>query len=192
MVGRVTSYPRSYFEMMYEQDPDPWQFESSWYERRKYALTMAALPDQRYHSCFEPGCSVGVLSQLLADRCDRLLSTDLLPAPLEAASRRLESSPGAHVELRAIPEDWPDVMFDLVVLSELAYYFDRPTLTEVTARTVGGLTPGGSVVAAHWRGTTDYPLSGDEAHTVIGEHPGLTRIVQHVEEQFILEVWLRA
>ena len=62
----MTSMPRSYFDEMYRCDPDPWQFESSWYEQRKYELTVAALPERRYRSAFEPGCSVGVLSSLLA------------------------------------------------------------------------------------------------------------------------------
>ncbi|MEO9256146.1 MAG: hypothetical protein ABI305_11425, partial [Tepidiformaceae bacterium] len=63
-----------YFETMYSQDDDPWRFESSWYERRKYDLTLAALPRQRYGRIFEPGCSLGVLSEGLAARGDELIS----------------------------------------------------------------------------------------------------------------------
>lgn len=33
-----------YFASMYARDPDPWGFDTTWYERRKYALTLAALP----------------------------------------------------------------------------------------------------------------------------------------------------
>ena len=34
----------AYFEGMYAASPDPWGFQSRWYERRKYALTLALLP----------------------------------------------------------------------------------------------------------------------------------------------------
>jgi SAM-dependent methyltransferase len=187
----VSSHPRSYFEEMYRHGPDPWDFETSWYEQRKYALTVAALPERRYRSCFEPGCSVGVLSALLAVRCDRLLSTDLSPVPLERARRRLAAWPGARVERRAVPEEWPQEVFDLVVLSEVAYYFDRPALDDLVGRTVVSTEHGGTVVAVHWRGDTDYPLTGDEAHEAIGAHPALVRVARHLEDRFVLEVWHR-
>lgn len=37
---------------------DPWDFESRWYEQRKYALSAAMLPKPRYRRAFEPGCSI--------------------------------------------------------------------------------------------------------------------------------------
>ena len=50
-----------YFDSMYELSPDPWGFESRWYEARKYAISLAVLPAERYGDAFEPGCSIGVL-----------------------------------------------------------------------------------------------------------------------------------
>ena len=91
----MVSTDRAYFDEMYRSDPDPWQFESSWYEERKYALTVAALPDRRYRSAFEPGCSVGVLSSLLAERCDHLLATDIVPGVLDRARRHAVVLPAA-------------------------------------------------------------------------------------------------
>jgi Nodulation protein S (NodS) len=67
----VASTPKSYFEGMYSGDPDPWDFEGSPYEQRKYSLTMASLPRPRYRFAFEPGCSIGVLTSMLAGRCNR-------------------------------------------------------------------------------------------------------------------------
>ena len=79
----MTSTSRSYFEQMYRNHADPWGFESSLYEQRKYAVTVASLPRSRYCSAYEPGCSVGVLTELLATRCDRLLSSDIIPSALQ-------------------------------------------------------------------------------------------------------------
>ena len=62
----MTSTSRRYFDSMYEADADPWNFATSEYERRKYSLTVASLPRARYHHAFEPGCSIGVLSEQLA------------------------------------------------------------------------------------------------------------------------------
>ena len=109
---------------MYEGDADPWGFESSAYEQRKYAVTMASLPRRHYGSVFEPGCSIGVLTEMLATRCDRLLATDVVPAALDRARSRLAALRHVTLEQRAIPEEWPEAIFDLIVLSEIAYYFD--------------------------------------------------------------------
>ena len=183
---------RSYFDEMYRSDPDPWQFESSWYEQRKYELTLAALPERRYRSAFEPGCSIGVLSSLLAQRCDRLLATDIVPDVVQRARDRCRQSLGTLVEERAIPEEWPTGPFDLVVLSEIAYYFDVSGLNEIMANVLTSTTAGATVVGVHWRGITNYPLTGDEAHAIMSSTPGLEQRSHYVESDFVLDIWNRS
>jgi hypothetical protein len=180
---------RRYFENMYASDADPWGFETSWYERRKYDLTVAALPEARFRSAFEPGCSIGVLSRLLAARCDRLLSTDIIPSALEQARARLRPYPHVRLEHRAIPEQWPLDTFDLIVLSEIAYYFDAVTLRAVIDLALTSMADGATLIAVHWRGVTDYPLSGDATHDILDSHLRLTRAVHHREPQMNLDVW---
>jgi len=64
----------SSFEELYRADPDPWQFATSRYEQRRYDITVACLPEERYGAAFEPGCAVGELTRRLAGRCDRVLA----------------------------------------------------------------------------------------------------------------------
>jgi protein-L-isoaspartate O-methyltransferase len=187
----VTSTDRSYFVEMYRDEADPWGFSSREYERRKYALTIASLPRPRYGSAFEPGCSIGVLTELLAARCDDLLATDVVPGTVEQARKRLERFKNVTVELRAIPEDWPAVAFDLVILSEIAYYFDEADLSRILALVAQSTEEGAHLVAVHWRGVTDYPLPGDRVHEIIGAAPGFVQLVRHVEDEFLLGVWER-
>ena len=68
--------PVAYFEEIYSRAEDPWHFETSWYERRKYELTMAALPRERYRRAFEPGCANGALTERLASRCDERVALE--------------------------------------------------------------------------------------------------------------------
>ena len=58
--------PDGYFERMYATSADPWQLQARWYERRKYAITLALLPYPRYRHAFEPGCSISVLTEMLS------------------------------------------------------------------------------------------------------------------------------
>lgn len=182
------SLPPGYFDRLYADSDDPWGMGLRWYERRKYALTLAALPRPSYERGFEPGCSIGVLTAQLATRCRALLATDVSERALELAAERV---PG-NVTLRrlAVPGQWPEGSFDLVVLSELGYY-----LADVGAlcqRSADALTPGGTLLACHWRHpVADYPLRGDEVHAVLAATPGLARLVTHEEEDFRLEVFIR-
>jgi predicted TPR repeat methyltransferase len=185
----MTSTARAYFESMYATSDDPWQFATSPYEQRKYAITIASLPRLRYASAFEPGCSIGVLSEMLAARCDRLLAADLVGHALESARERLRGYRHVRVEERAIPDQWPNESFDLIVLSEVAYYFDEAALREVLDAVARSSAQGAHLVAVHWRGETDYPLTGDQAHALIAHTPGLRSVVHHEEQQFLLDVW---
>jgi SAM-dependent methyltransferase len=187
----TASTSRAYFEDMYRDTRDPWDFETSAYEQRKYALTMDSLPKARYRRAFEPGCSVGVLTALLAQRCDELVASDIIPAALSVADRRLADASHVALQELAIPRDWPAGRFDLVVLSEIAYYFDQSDLESVLRRIVDSTETGAHVVGVHWRGKTDYPLSGDRAHELIHGTTGLIRLVHHIETDFVLGVWER-
>jgi SAM-dependent methyltransferase len=182
---------QSYFDRLYRADPDPWGFESRWYEQRKYRLTVDSLPKPRYRHGFEPGCSIGVLTTLLAERCERLTAVDPVPSVIDDARRRLGETDNVDLRVLAIPEQWPQGSYDLVVLSEIGYYFDRPELTDVLAKVSRDLESGGTLVAVHWTGPTDYPLTGHEVHRLIGEVPTLDQLVHHAEAEFVLGVWQR-
>jgi len=187
----MSHLPIGYFERVYRDNPDPWGFASRWYEARKYALTVAALPRQRYVRAFEPGCSIGVLTEQLAARCDALIAGELVPAVADHARARLAGQPHVEVRALAIPEDWPDGRFDLIVLSEVAYYLTLDGLHALLARIDACLDPGGHVIAVHWTGETDYPLRGDAAHAVLDAHRAWHRIAQYREPSFVLAVYER-
>src|SRR4051794_19155001 len=129
-----------YFDGLYRDDLDPWDLASSPYEQRKLALLMASLPEARYREAFEPGCAIGVTTEALAGRCNRLLAMDGAIRAVEQARRRLVGVKGrVSVREGRIPVDWPALRFDLIVISELLYYLDVEDRREVSSLVVDSL-----------------------------------------------------
>jgi hypothetical protein len=187
--------PDQYFVDMYAESPDPWRLSERWYEQRKYALTVAMLPKPGYRHAFEPGCSVGVLTEHLTHRCEHVTATDVAEAALEATRARLDrSNRRDRVTLRhlSLDSEWPAKDFDLIVLSEVAYYLSGPALRGVLDRECRRLRLGTTIIAAHWRHRVDdYPLTGDEANALIAETDELNQTAGYVDEDVAIGVYVK-
>jgi SAM-dependent methyltransferase len=189
--------PDTYFDRMCATSADPWQLATRWYEQRKYAITLSMLPQRRYRHAFEPGCSIGTLTALLAERCDHVTAIDVAGAALEIADVRLRAD-GCRDGLRdrvtlsrgSLDQPWPPGPFDLLVLSEVAYYLEEELLAELLRRECPRFARGATVVAAHWRHEmAGYPLSGDQANRVIAATPGFIPIGGYRDNDVIVEVF---
>lgn len=186
------STPAEYFDDKYRHAADPWSLRERWYERRKYALTVDSLPRERFRRAFEPGCSVGELSRLLAPRCDRLLATDRVPSAVEEARAATSALDGVQVAHLTVPEQWPHGRFDLVVLSELLYYFDAPRLDLLLRRTVESLEKGGTLVTVHWNHPVpEHRTTGTDLAERLAREEELVLRTDHREEDFVLQVFSR-
>lgn len=183
-----------YFDDLYKHSDDPWNLRNGWYERRKRSLTLAALPRERYRNAFEPGCANGELTAELATRCDTLLAVDLHERAVRAARERVAHAPQVRVEQCAVPREWPTQSgpFDLIVVSELAYYLDDNELDMLAARIADTLSSDGTLLACHWRWPFAEALQETtKVHALLDTRCGLTRLVHHEEADFIIDVWSR-
>ena len=185
----MSATPDEYFDSMWATGEDPWAHGRRWYEARKYDLTVAALPAERYRSAFEPGCGAGFLSERLAGRADHLLAMERAFRGADATRRRCAALPNVEVRRGRIPADWPDDDFDLIVLSEVLYYLDDEELEQVLARAGSALAAGGHVVAVHFRlEVAEHARLGDDVHEQLRAAFG-PPAVAHLEPAFVLEVF---
>ena len=180
------------FDAIHAKAEDPWNYLSSWYEQRKRALTLAALPKERYSSALEVGCSIGALTADLAPRCTGILAVDASGTAVRSASDRLASSPGVRVRQLTLPDPWPEGVFDLVVVSEVGYYLASDELAVLLERIEASVEPGGTLLLCHWRHPVDgWELDGDAVHAMARERLRWRTASVYQERDFILEVLLK-
>ncbi|EYT64647.1 SAM-dependent methyltransferase [Curtobacterium flaccumfaciens UCD-AKU] len=182
----AASRSRESFDAHYDRKPEGWDFDGSWYEQRKRAVTLAALPRPRFRSALELGCATGVLTAALAERADDVLGTDISAAPLERAARR---APTARFLQAALPSEWPEGRWDLVVMSEVGYYLSPADLDATIDRVLTSLDDDGVLVACHWRHPDDEAVSsGDAVDARLTERWPRPALLRHVEADFVLSV----
>ncbi|WP_148863570.1 SAM-dependent methyltransferase [Marinobacter fonticola] len=159
-----------FFESLYRNSEDPWDFRSSAYERNRYSDIVGGINDRHYTNAFEPGCAIGELTALLAPYCQSLHAMDCSAAAVQSAQRRCDEF--AHVDIRkgSLPGDLPGQTFDLIVFSEVGYYFTRHDLALLVARLWTRLKPGGRIIACHWLGSSrDHRLHGSVVHQTMDQ-----------------------
>lgn len=163
MTRSVRSLDPSYFDRLYRDKSDPWNFGGSEYEQRKYSATLAALSATRFRSAFEAGCSIGILTRQLAAYCDSLLAIDVAQAAVAKAKENCAKLPKVSIQRMHIPYEWPAGKFDLILFSEILYFLSLNDIAATADHSLASLEPGGVVLLVHWTGETDYPCGGDAA-----------------------------
>lgn len=119
-----TGNRRFEFERLYLESPDPWNYQSSDYERHKYEYVLACALKWRNAntSALEVGCSVGVFSRMLAGHFERITAIDLSKEALAAAShynRDARNARFVHSDLQSFNAD---EQYDVIFCAEILYY----------------------------------------------------------------------
>jgi SAM-dependent methyltransferase len=180
------------FEHRYRENPDPWNFAASQYEQTRYRTVMEALPRPAYERGFEPGCSVGELTAQLAEVCTHLVATDVAPSAVAGARRRCAHLKNVDVYCADVATDAPPGMFDLIVFSEIGYYFPAPLLVQIARSMARQLTHNGDFVAVHWLGdSADHVLHGDQVHGQLLANLPLRWLNGQRHPSFRIDTWRR-
>jgi SAM-dependent methyltransferase len=121
------------------------------------------------------------------------LAVDVSDTALEAARSRCAAL--ANVELRrmALPAEAPEGFFDLIVLSEVVYYWDDGDIARVGELLRAKLRAGGRVLLVHWTGETDYPQTADAAVERLAQAVGSDFSVAIADRtgDYRLDLWRR-
>lgn len=189
------SLDSEYFKKVYDANNDPWDFETSEYEAGKYAATLAALPRSLYENALEIGCSIGVLTQLLAPGCTHLLATDVSQKALDQAADRCKNLTNVSFQRKSFPEELPDDKFDLIMISEVAYYLSSADWEQAMEKLLTISQDKTNVVLVHWLPIVhDYPQTGDEVHHTFAQYMKgkMVNVFSSRAENYRIDVWEKA
>jgi SAM-dependent methyltransferase len=75
---------RAFMDSLWERG-DPWDFESSVYERDRCAHLLRMLGGRRYARMLEIGCGAGYLTRLLAPHADQIVALDISQTAIDRA-----------------------------------------------------------------------------------------------------------
>lgn len=192
MIRPQSSLAPEYFERMFQGTKDPWDLESSLYERDKYRHSIDALGGRAYDLGFEVGCARGVLTHDLAGHCRTLLAIDVSETALGAARNRCAAFDHVTFGRMTFPAQTPlGGRFDLIILSEVAYYWDDADIARVADWLGAHMAADGDILLVHWTGPTDYPQGGDEAVSKL-----YARLIDRIDvvtaqrrDQYRLDLW---
>lgn len=182
----------AFFEAKYRSESDPWNFLQSPYECARYDAILNNLHGRHYHRAFEPGCSIGALTVRLANICDEIEAIDFSITAVQKARQRCEVFSNVRIRCCSLSKEQNFGQFDLVLLSEIGYYFRPPDWRELTQRWVATMNSGSTLLAAHWLGNSpDHQMSGDEVHNIVGGNAALHLEHSERHELFRIDRWIR-
>jgi len=151
-LGRRREYGKLYFQNVYEAQ-DPWDYETSPYEQRKYRTLLNDLSAGSYKKALEVGCSIGVFTRLLASRVEALDGIDISSRAVIAARRRCRDLKHVRLFVSDFFSHPGKAIYDLVLCSEILYFFWEPRWLRQSAReaAIRLLAKGGTLVVV-WGG----------------------------------------
>lgn len=177
-----------YFDRLYTDKDDPWDFATSAYEARKYNDTLAMLEGEHFTNALEIGCSIGVLTAKLARRCERLFAVDISERALAQAIARCAGETNVRFARMTIPEEFPAGPFDFVLLSEVGYYWSDEDLASACDR-IAAAASGGTLELVHFLPKVDeYVRDGDAVHEAFANDERFVTVRSSRAERYRIDV----
>lgn len=106
-------------ERLFQWSADPWNFETSQYERDRMQCLLEIVKQYPCQTILEVGCAEGVFTSRLQDFGKQVVAIDVSHTALSRAKQRCPTVTFYHSNLNEFC--WP-TKFDLVICAETLYY----------------------------------------------------------------------
>ena len=160
----VSQKAEAFFEDLWKQG-DPWEFETSAFERDKYARQFAILQGHRYSRVLEVGCGNGCFTRRIAGIADRVVALDISPTAIAQARQAADRREAIDFRIANIMDYDPQAEgpWDLVVMSEticyLGWLYSLFDVAWLACQLLSATRAGGRLLMANTcNGVEDYLL----------------------------------
>lgn len=185
---------QEFFDTLYSENEDPWNFRYSAYEHEKYRTVDQLLEDQTFENGLELGCSIGIQTPFFAKRCQNLLAVDISE---DAIASAIHNNPNLHnvvFQVLDVVESFPPQRFDFISMAEVGYYFDESTLYKVFAQVDTYLQSGGQFLMVHWTSfVREFPLNGNQVNSIFKDYNALhchfSGVSSFVHDKYEVYIW---
>lgn len=189
----LKSLTKSYFDTLYNDNPDPWNFRTSRYEKQKYQTISKSIKNENYNQGLELGCSIGEHTYHLADHCKSLLAIDVSEDAI-ATAKKENPLPNVQYLVKDISIEFPKGSYDFISMCEIGYYFNRENLVEIFTNISKSLNEKGHFLMVHWTSfVREYPLSGNKVHQIFSEFNKKENLFSlqssFTDERYELQLW---
>jgi len=181
IIDQASAYDRAYWQQFYAT-PDPWRLTESDLEPVKYDLTLALAGEGPFTSALEIGCGEGLFTRRLAPRCSELLAVDIAASAVARARERCSNLPNVVCAPARLPAEYPEGPFDLVVASDVLYYWTPTDLTAAIPTIEASLAPGGHLVALHYSEDLHAVSNGHAVHDTLADQFALNHTHSEIRE----------
>ncbi len=106
-------------QTLYKTTADPWNYESSPYERFRFEKTLALVKSVPHTTVLELGCSEGYFTKLLYTISKNITAIDLSDIAIQRAKKRVQNVTYHVTTFENFKIKKP---FDIIICSELLYY----------------------------------------------------------------------
>jgi SAM-dependent methyltransferase len=161
-----------FFDRLYQSREDPWDYAINPQEVKRHRLAIDLLDRTRsgrlFSNALEIGCAEGIFTEMLSQRCERLLAVDFSQVALERARKRLR---GDNVFFRQwdLRKDYIPDHFDLIVAMDVLTTIHRPLgLRAAFSKLIAGMRTADLLLAGDFRENRTVETSWWSRHLLRG------------------------
>ena len=194
---QINSLDQKFFDTLYSENVDPWNFKHSSYELLKYQKTDEILGDMSFKNGLEIGCSIGIQTPFFAKHCDQLLAIDISRDAIAEAKKNNVDLQHVKFLVHDIVENFPLGPFDFISMCEIGYYFDQATLLDVFEKISENMSKNGWFLMVHWTSfVREFPLNGSQVNTLFIKFNTInhqfTSMSSYIHENYELHLWVKS
>lgn len=109
-------------EELFRQITDPWNFEKSVFEYKRYQILLEYIKNLNPKKVLELGCAEGVFTQKLSKICKDITAVEVSKTAIKRAKKRVVKVRFINSDFIKLTPKFEKEFFDLVIASEVLYY----------------------------------------------------------------------